>query len=114
MRDVLLAGTAGFLSSCAAAFAVHRALWKAADEQARQLDELAGHPESVATPAPHRKLVRSGSSSFVTCISRRKVLLLTALSLRPHVNALLYDPSVEGLFRGLHFPPFQSMVERRH
>lgn len=45
MRDILLSGTAGFLSSCAAAFAVHRALWKGADEHARHLDSIA-HTET--------------------------------------------------------------------
>lgn len=57
MRDVLLSGTAGFLSSCAAAFAVHRALWKAADDQSRQLDQLAGHPHGSSASAPKKKLV---------------------------------------------------------
>lgn len=58
MRDILLSGTAGFFSSCAAAFAVHRALWKAAEDQSQQLDELAGRSQAHSVIAPKRRLVR--------------------------------------------------------
>jgi len=57
MRDVLLSGTAGFLASCAGGFAVHRALWKSASEQSRQLDALVGNVENSSTTTSKRKLV---------------------------------------------------------
>lgn len=57
MRDVLLSATAGFLASCAAAFAVHRSLWKAAHDHAQLLDDLAGKQPPAGAGVPKRKHV---------------------------------------------------------
>lgn len=65
MRDILLSGTAGFLLSCAGAFTVHRSLWKAADEHAKQLDTMVGNDSASSTSsAAARRQVRPSSKQI--------------------------------------------------
>lgn len=58
MRDILLSATAGFLCSCGGAFAVHRALWKAADAHGQELDALVGntHGSDVSSSIARRRV----------------------------------------------------------
>lgn len=56
MRDVLLSGTAGFLFSCTGGFIVHRALWKAADTHAQQLDAMVGNTNANGSSSSSLKL----------------------------------------------------------
>eukprot|EP00177_Eucheuma_denticulatum_P006691 GFKZ01012165.1.p1 GENE.GFKZ01012165.1~~GFKZ01012165.1.p1 ORF type:complete len:110 (+),score=15.23 GFKZ01012165.1:188-517(+) len=64
MRDMLLSATAGFLATSAAAFAVHRRMWKTADQHAKQLDELAGHTPPAGASVPKRNL-RDSFEGFI-------------------------------------------------
>lgn len=90
MRDVLLSGTAGFLASCAAAFAVHRSLWKAAHDHAQRLDDLAGKPLPTGAEVPKHKLVSRHVSSSIPssrqiCIFMCTLRLSLALTPPPFV-----------------------------
>lgn len=65
MRDILLAGNAGFIFSCVGGFLVHRALWKSADEHAQQLDAMVGNETNQAsTSAARRQVCVSISASY--------------------------------------------------
>lgn len=64
MRDVLLSGTAGFLFSCTGAFIVHRALWKAADTHAQELDAMVGNINANGSSSSSLKLQVRRIASF--------------------------------------------------
>lgn len=57
MRDVILSGTAGFLASCAGAFAVHHELWRQADQHSKHLDQVAGITNAPPTTSAARQPV---------------------------------------------------------
>ncbi|CAN8077231.1 unnamed protein product [Agarophyton chilense] len=67
MRDVILSGTAGFLFACAGGFAVHRSVWKSADEQAKKLDAIVGNVDNSAAASRNRQ----PTESFEGFIARR-------------------------------------------
>lgn len=51
-RDTLLAGLLGFASAGVGTYALHRALWKTADERAASIEALIpGHIEKTAAAA---------------------------------------------------------------
>lgn len=71
MRDILLSGTAGFLFSCAGGFMVHKALWRAADVHAQELDAIAGNSDASASSMTSRRQVGCKFSILCDSLSGR-------------------------------------------
>lgn len=68
MRDVILSGSAGFLFSCVGGFIVHRSVWKSANEQGKELDNMVRKAEDNPGISKNRELVREDSYIQPFCL----------------------------------------------
>lgn len=66
MREVVLSALAGFLTSCAGGFVIHRSIWKNAHAHAQAIEELSPHHRKQAAQA-----VAKTPETFEAQIGRR-------------------------------------------